>query len=196
MIRNIVLAVMLMFSTNAFAQTASVPNPCTDIPAATAGKSQTEVSVILETCRGASGSVGNAIQNVTPEKAAVWTQAAKGFAEAIGIAAKELGIATNDFLDSPAGYLLAAILVVNYAGGIVIGLPTTLFSILVILWIYRRAKTSKIDYERVPVLWGAFTINRKKAVEYSEISESDGVVLLISGLAMLLINLIVWLNIT
>lgn len=195
MFRSIFLSVMLMFSANTFAQTADIPNPCLNIPAATNGKKQDEVSAILEACRGASITVGNTVKSVTPEKAAIWTQAAKGFAEAIGIAAKELGIATNDFLDSPAGYLLAAILIVNYAGGFIIGMPVTFMSFGVLLWIYRRGKTNKIEYERVPVLWGAFTINRKKTIDYSDISDTDCVILLIGAAMMAFLNLIVWLNI-
>lgn len=65
--------------------------------------------------------------NVQPEKitagvalAATWGQqaaaAAEGFAKALGIAARELNITINDFLDSPAGKLTAALIIWKVAG--------------------------------------------------------------------------------
>lgn len=137
MIRSILLVFALMFSFSTFAQTAT-PNPCANIPEATRGKSSTEIQTILETCRADAVEVASVLPEVTPEKAAEWSDAAKGFAEAIGIAARELGIATNDFLMSPAGVLLAAILLFNYAGGAIVGFPFTIFTVLLMFWFTSR----------------------------------------------------------
>ena len=52
--------------------------------------------------------------------AATWGQqaaaAAEGFAKAIGIAAKELGVTVNDFLHTDAGKLTAALIIWKVAG--------------------------------------------------------------------------------
>lgn len=190
MLRSIILAVSLMFSSVAMAQTV---NPCDNIPEATRGKNSTEIATILETCRGDNGNM----PTITPEKAAEWSDAAKGFAEALGIAAKELGIATNDFLMSPAGFLLAAILLFNYAGGAIIGLPFSIFTILLMFSLIRRLMTDKIEYEVVPVLWGAFQWRRKKVVRSVDyITEGKGALLILSALGLFIMNVIVWLNVT
>lgn len=190
MFRSFFLAVSLMLSSVAMAQTA---NPCDNIPEATRGKNSTEIATILETCRGDNGN----LPSITPQKAAEWSDAAKGFAEALGIAAKELGIATNDFLMSPAGILLAIILLFNYAGGAIMGFPFSIFTILLMFWLIRRLMTDKVEYEVVPILWGAFQWRRKKVVQsVSYISEGKGILLLLTALGLLLMNLVVWLNVT
>lgn len=197
MFRSILLVFALMFSTAAFAQTANVPNPCADIAEATRDKNSTEIQTILESCRTKASEAARILPQVTPEKAAEWSDAAKGFAEALGIAAKELGIATNDFLMSPAGFLLAAILLFNYAGGAIIGFPFTIFTILLMFWLIRRMVTGKIEYETVPVLWGAFQYRRKKSYQSAEyLGEGKAALLLLTALGLLILNLVVWLNVT
>ena len=197
MFRSILLAFTLMFSTAAFAQTANVPNPCADIAEATRGKSATEIQTILETCRTKASESGSILPEVTPEKAAEWSDAAKGFAEALGIAARELGIATNDFLMSPAGFLLAAILLFNYAGGAIIGLPFSVFTILLMFWLIRRLTTGKVEYEMVPIFWGAFHYRRKKLMETADsIGEDNALLLLLTALGLGFMNIIVWFNVS
>lgn len=196
MFRSILLVFALMFSATAFAQTAA-PNPCANIAEATRGKNPTEIQTILESCRTEAASATSILPEMTPERAAEWSDAAKGFAEALGIAARELGIATNDFLTSPAGVLLAAILLFNYAGGAIVGFPFTIFTILVLLWLVRRLTTEKVEYETVPLLWGLVHYRRKKvdaSVEY--LSDSKGILLLLATVVMVVLNLIVWANVT
>lgn len=151
----------------------------------------------MESCRTEISGAASILPEATPEKATEWSDAAKGFAEALGIAARELGIATNDFLTSPAGVLLAAILLFNYAGGAIVGFPFTVFTILVLLWLVRRLTTEKVEYETVPLLWGLAHYRRKKAdasVEY--LSDGKGALLLLATLVMVILNLIVWVNVT
>lgn len=83
MIRSLLLVTLLLFSGLAFAQTAT-PNPCANIAEATRNLSQQEVSTLLETCRAPRATVVEQLAN--PETANKWSDAAKGFAEAIGVA--------------------------------------------------------------------------------------------------------------
>lgn len=138
------------------------PNPCLDIANSTKGKSTTEVTTILESCR--SSSSANLLPEVTAEEANSWADASKSFASAIAVAAKELGIAVNDFLDSPAGWILAGLLIFNYAGetivGVVIGTPVMFLAFFVWYKISMTVMREDVKYEFVPYLWGAFKIKR------------------------------------
>ena len=154
---------------------------------------QQEVSTLLETCRAPAASVVEQLAN--PETANKWSDAAKGFAEAIGIAARELGVATNDFLDSPAGYLLAFILLFNYGGGMVIGVPMSVFTILLWWTTVKRVMRGTIEYQTVPVFWGAFTMRRVSKMT-TQSSEEWGVYAVLSGIGLLILNLIIWVNVT
>jgi len=191
MFRSIALALLLLVSTPVLAQT-NVANPCANIPEATRGLGMQETQTLLESCRVSLSAVDRI---ATPENAAKWSDAAKGFASALGTAAKELGVATNDFLNSPAGYLLAAILLFNYAGGAIIGFPFSIFSLLFWWHINRRTMTKAVAYEYVPYLWGAFRIKRVTStnVEKTDYTAAFGI---ISGLALGIMNLIVWMNVT
>lgn len=103
MIRNLLIFMMLFASSMVFAQN-NVPNPCADIAEATRGKTSTQIDTILQSCRGESGLM---TPTLTADNAREWADIAQAFTKAAGTVAKELGVATNDFLDSPAGYLLA-----------------------------------------------------------------------------------------
>lgn len=190
MIRYILLALAIMLTPSAFAQNAA-PNPCQNIAEATRGKEYHEINTLLESCRAKTPTL-----NVSSEEASEWSSAAKEFAGAIGIAAKELGVAVNDFLDSPAGILLAVILILNYGGGLVIGLPVTFASFAFMGWLYHRILTGKVEYQMVPVLWGAFHIRRKVSTQrVQEIGDGAGGIFLLSGILLFILNVIVWISV-
>lgn len=194
--RNIILMLALAFcAMPAFAQNA---NPCDDIPETTRGKSPDAVATILSMCRSAAA--GPLLNTVTanapkPEEVSEWSQAAKGIAEAIGVAAKGLGIAVNEFLNSPAGVLVAFVLTVKYAGGVIIGIPFVVFSILVWVYVYRRASIKTIAYENVPMFWGMLTVRRKTKVEMEAMDGDVGSILFGTGFALMFLDLIVCLNV-
>jgi hypothetical protein len=108
------------------------------------------------------------------------SEAAKGIAEAIGIAAKELGIAVNDFLKSPAGTLTVALIIAKFFGTKIIGLLLLPFYAVILVNIHRRIMPKSYEFEHVPVLWGAFTRRKVKkllATKWSDLPDS-GVYLL------------------
>lgn len=176
MFRNILLVLLMAFSFNAVAQNKT--NPCDNIPLATKEMNAQEVNTLLEACRGkAASGVAAITDSVTPENASRFSEAAKGVAQAVGIAAKELGIAANDFLDSPAGYVLAAVLLFNYGGsliaGILFGLPITFLALFLLYKFYRNYRAAECEYQYIPVLWGMF--HRRRIVKYrmNEFDEGD-----------------------
>lgn len=195
MFRNLFLAAALMFlAVPAFAQNPAAVNPCADIAEATRDKSSMEVDTILKACRKAEADKPF-IAIPDAEDANSWADAAKGFGEALGIAAKELGIAANDFLNSPAGWLLAFILLFNYAGGAVVGVPMTLF-ILLFWWnTMKRVMRDRVEYTYVPVLWGLFSIRRVSSLTSSD-SGYWGPWAILSSIGLLIIMLIIWTNVT
>lgn len=168
MIRNLLISLVFFISGAAFAQTATV-NPCDDIPNATKDMSPNQIQTILETCRT------GGVPTLTVDNAKEWTEIAEGFAKAAGTAARELGVATNDFLNSPAGFLLAAVLVFNYGGGLIlIGIPFMILSFFAIQYAWRTAYTKEFEYEAVPVLWGFWTIRRSKRIYREYVGEARG----------------------
>ncbi len=103
--------------------------------------------------------------------AATWGQqaasAAEGFAHALAIAAKELGITINEFLATPAGKLTAALIIWKVAGASIIhALYGCLFltvGLSVSRMIYMRLFTSgyeKVEYKRFGGLWSGTKLVR------------------------------------
>lgn len=197
--KSMFLLLALMFvALPAFAQ--DTPNPCADIPKATEGKGPTETSTILDLCRAGAAknvvTIGDA-KVAVPEAKEVseWSQALGGFADGIVTVANGLGIAVNDFMKSPAGVLLALILLLNYAGGVIIGVPFVMFTILVFAYMFRRVTIDSISYENVPMFWGMITVRRRTVVKMTSIDGDSAGVLAVTGFALLLLNLIVCLNV-
>ena len=196
MFRIVLIFLLMVFCVSAFSQN-QPPNPCQNLPEATKDLNWQQTETLLQSCRETTSGVLQAVKNVTPETASEWSRAAKGFGEALGVAAKELGIATNEFLDSPAGYLLAAILIFNYAGGAIIGVPMTLLTIAILVWLLNKCTTEVVEYETVPAFWGLFHYRRKKVVScVDRIGESRAMLLIIATIVALVFNWIVWANVT
>jgi hypothetical protein len=177
MIRTLLLAAALAFA--APVVVANSTPACADVLAMTEGKSSVETVTILNACREQSKGLP-AIALPEPAEAEQWSVAAKGIAEAVGIAAKELGIATNDFLDSPAGYVVAGLLflhfgadsaqvVANFVSDAIqfaIGVPLLGLFVWYLVAARPWVKTKR-EYTLVPVLWGAFSIRRVTSKESS-----------------------------
>lgn len=189
------LLALALVALPAMAQTV---NPCENVTETTRGKTAEEAQAILKLCREEKPalSINSAAVNAPDaEEVNEWAGIAKGFAQAIGVLAKELGVAVNDFLRSPAGILLAAILLVKHAGGVFIGVPFVIFSVLVFAYVVRRVTTGKVTYENVPLLWGMLTMRRKASVERLELNGEATGTLCMTAIGLLFLDLIVCLNI-
>ena len=185
MLRNLLILLAIFTSSFTFAQNA--PNPCADIAEATRGKTSTQIETILQSCRE-DGGVTTAL---TVDNAKEWSEIAQSFTSAAGTAAKELGVATNDFLNSPAGYLLAAVLVFNYGGGLVIiGIPFFFLSVFMFYYAWRLAYTESVTYTETPVLWGFWSIRRKNRILGDQLSESRAFFLATTGVFIVAVNIV------
>lgn len=91
---------------------------------------QSKITETLEACK-------QQAQSATPEavvqNVSAYAEVAKGVAEAIGIAAREVGVAVDEFVKTDAGKMTIALIVWHVAGddlkGIVFGIPIILFAV-------------------------------------------------------------------
>lgn len=110
-------------------------------------------NAVAKVAKGADPSVGVGV-GVT--LAATWGQqaasAAEGFAKALGIAARELGVTVNDFLHTDAGKLTAILIVWKIAGAAAVkmlyGLLFVSVGLSIVRIVYLRLFT--MGFEKVP----------------------------------------------
>lgn len=104
--------------------------------------------------------------------------AAEGFAKALGIAAREIGVTVNEFISTPAGKLTAALIVWKVAGATLISMAYGVVVLVIGLWaawlLARHIATDR--YESVPYsrLWGLWSGERKVRVYRPFSKYSDG----------------------
>lgn len=109
--------------------------------------------------------------SVKPDDVREWAGLAKEFGSAVGQTAKELGIAVNDFLMTPAGILITIYLFWSKLGGIIIGVP-----FLIGIWyayyrvcdMYRR---TPLETEVRPALFGL--INKTVVTKYRYATQDE-----------------------
>ena len=121
----------------------------------------------------------------------------------IGAAARELGIAVNEFSQTTPGRVAMLILVWKYMGdailGVMVGIPVLVLGMWVGWKMVHRGRQRNYtrEYVYVPVLWGLFN-RRKLAKEVynrnSESSESDDWMQMIGYFCMIM-SVVVGLNI-
>lgn len=196
MFRALLLSALMLFAVPSFAQETG-PNPCADIANATKDLTPQATATLLESCRTKATTAVEKLAD--PDVANKWAEAAKGIGQGIGVAAKELGIAANDFLDSPAGLVVAVLLLFNFAGGFMgalIAAPMSVLSLYVLYKLLVRLWVEKATYTMVPVLWGAFSFRR--VTEYTRTDADESVIFMttIYLASAGLFNMIVWLNLT
>lgn len=171
MIKKLLLGIVMAFSVStAFAASNTIE---IDVSGMT-GKEILELRSLTERAQVKESKV---VDNIGPmvELASTWgTQAAvaaEGFAKAFIIAARELGVTVNEFLQTDAGKLTALLIIWKVAGAsIVHGLYGILFltvGLTIIRVIYIRLFTA--EYKEVPYtrLFGMFTGTRLVRVQKS-----------------------------
>jgi hypothetical protein len=168
-----VFMLLMMVSTLAFGQTSpsASPNYCADVgqAAKTLNLTQDQTNKLQDQC--------NKAGEITAS--AVFTDKVKAIGEGIGLAigetAKQLNVAANDFIKSPAGIITVSIIVAKMFGGAIIqficlGLIWLVFTKLYV-WIVRRVFDYKVEYTITPVLFGLW--QRKKALNTTYKSLED-----------------------
>lgn len=109
------------------------------------------------------------------EEVGAWGEMGAGMAKALVAAAKELGVAANDFSKTDLGKVIVAVVVFKLLGGavmhILVGTAVAVVS-LVVGWLLLNRYTFKCTYEYKPVLCGLFL--RKKCVSRYPVNEGTG----------------------
>lgn len=104
---------LLIASALLFLSTATLANETTATCQVDPNLSSTEIAIQLEKCK--TKNVSQKIPDI--KEIENYGEVAKGIAEAIGIAARELGIAVNEFVDTDAGKLTVALIIWHVFGG-------------------------------------------------------------------------------
>lgn len=116
-------------------------------------------------------------ETVTPEVVAqnvsVYAEVAKGVAEAIGIAAREVGVAVDEFVKTDAGKMTIALIVWHVAGddikGILFGIPGILFAVWLWFAITNRLKRTG-EFITIKNRWG----NEQSIHKLKPVADLDG----------------------
>lgn len=133
-----------------------------------------------------------------------WGFMGKGVGVALIAAAKEVGIAANEFAQTDLGKVTVAIVAYKMIGnealdllntfmGIAVGSFILLFSFGLAVWVlYSSRFHYKVEYEQVPYFWGLFQVSKVKSA-IAEEEENRGM-RLVFAVVVIIIGLIVGLN--
>ena len=131
----------------------------------------------LETqCLQAEAKIKEQAQVTDTQKLSAYADIATQLAKAVGLAAKELGVAVNEFIMTPAGILTIAVILVKVFGKlaslIIVALLLNLISFKLLKLLWRRDTDRTIETTG----WFGFfkrTIPVREAVTYREASEGQ-----------------------
>lgn len=96
-----------------------------------------------------------------------WANVGEQFGKMIGGAAKEIGVAVNEFIKTPVGIMTAGLIIFNYVGGPIIhvslGLILFITGMSLTTWLYRRGTEFNIEYDKTKTnLFGNYVILSKR----------------------------------
>lgn len=165
-----VLLILAMVATPIYAQSAQ-NNPCDHLAELVQSKSYADFKAIADTCTPQQkATVEKIVENLNSNDASKWNSVIRTIGETIATTAKELGVAVNDFLKSPAGIILVLFLFFKFIGGKLLAIPTFFFMAWTWYRIIDRFTKDNVEYEYVPYLWGAFKL--KRMVSYRRDSDA------------------------
>lgn len=186
--KKLFLPLMLLLSSPALAQATTIDCQNIDI---TQYSTAEELQRVQKVC---SSPTENS-SKVTPETVREWGSLGKEFSTTVVDTAKELGIAVNEFLYTPVGFLIAFYFMWDMIGGILVGIPLLIF----IWWLYFRVcriltkPQQTVEFEYVPYIWGLFSLKRVKNIQYIQNRSIDkwGVAWVLLGAAAAFLSSIV-----
>ena len=196
--KKILFALSLMlFCTLAMADPVKVNDQCANIEATTKALSlsQDQVTALHQQC--------NTVADLSANSE--WTEKVKAIGEGIGIAvgstAKQLNVAANDFIRSPAGVITVGIIVAKMFGAVImkfifLGIIWLIFTRLY-LWFVQRIFDCKKEYAVTPVLFGLWQRKKILNVTYKNISDfedGDYGMLALFSIAYLMVSVICIVN--
>lgn len=133
-------------------------------------------------------SISAAVRNET----AAWADLGANIGTAMVSAAREVGVAANEFSQTGLGKIVTGIVVYKVMGrdilGVIIGSAILLFGFGLVIWIMLTNKFGECKFEYQPVLWGLW--QRRVLAEYS-IDDDNANAKLICGLFVMIFTLAV-----
>lgn len=129
------------------------------------------------------------------KEAEAWGDLGTNMGKAMVSAAREVGIASNEFASTNLGKIVVAVITYKIVGkdilGIAVGSLILLLGYSLAIWCLTTRRWSEVKYENVPVLWGLFT--RAKIVS-STTAEDIVVGKLIGGGGLIILTSVVGLS--
>lgn len=130
------------------------------------------------------------------EQATKWGTFAKEFAEALGIAAHQIGVSVNEFMASPAGYLAVFIILWKMLGGPLIAIAALAFGWYVVYMILRRIWTRGfIDREYKNIFGNLQTKYTRQYFSWKEAEDTQVVCSFLLLAVMLIVTIITSINV-
>ena len=160
--KKLLLATLLMLSLTAHAE----------ININTSGLSEAQKAALVTQAE----QMKNESKQMTSASAAAsvneWADVGEHFGKMIGGAAKEVGIAVNEFVRTPVGMMTAGLIIFNYAGGTIIhvtvGLLLFIVGISLVTWMLKRGTGFTIEYDKTKPNWlGNYPVLSKRRDEMS-----------------------------
>lgn len=160
--KNLFALVAILFSLNSFAsQSTSI-----DVSKLTAEQRATITQQVNEM----GGSPTNISATVRKE-AEAWGELGANMGKAMVGAAKEVGVAANEFSQTSLGKIVVFMVAYKIVGqdalGVIYGTLVLVFGYSLALWVFITKRWSYITYEYEPILWGAFKKARITKIETS-----------------------------
>jgi hypothetical protein len=112
------------------------------------------------------------ISETVRNEASAWGELGANMGKAAVSAAKEIGVAANDFVQTPLGKITMAIVIFKVIGAsvikLVVGGSLLVFFLSIALWLVVKTKYSKVEYEYVPSFFGKLEKKRVKSFDVDE----------------------------
>lgn len=135
------------------------------------------------------------MKGVDPETISTWASIAQEVAKALGVAAREVGVSVNEFIKTPAGWLVVAIVLWTF---LISDIIMIVLCVLSIWFLLRRIKLSKIksyDVTEMPSKIFGLTRVVKTPVYNDDIAEGDAWVIGISAVVTIVMMIITMVNV-
>jgi hypothetical protein len=164
----LLIAIMaILFCPMAFAQTSASSISSLDVSKLTAEQKATLIANVaaLEKEEKSPANVSKTIRT----EAEAWGDLGGNMGRAAVSAAKEIGMAANDFVQTPLGKVTMGIIVYKIVGAsllkVFFGTFVLLFSYSLAMWFLLRKKYDSAEYENRAMFWGLY--NRKLVTKFS-----------------------------
>lgn len=195
--KRFIFAVTMLFSSLVFAgiDSRAIASDYNDLPEATKLEIAKTIAAAKAAQKQALPGVVETVAAVTPERLNEWAEKGKGIGMAIGSAAKELGIAANDFLKTDAGKMTMGIIlwkmlghdITHFMGGFVF------FFTLASIWVYiyrRTCLVSSITLTPIQLkVLGVEVTRNIKTTEYNQRpGDGEQFFLMVIGLAIMIFS--------